>query len=98
MGRQRRVVNSTSGAKLNGLVDRTEQLLLPLVNLHQIYRGTQQSPREMTDLLENGDLYPKLELATDARAMFDAMATIDACEPQRSSLTLHFMSVRDRPT
>ena len=55
--RQRRVVMCTFGAESNGLVESVEQMLLLQVALHQIYCGTQQSPEDMIDLLENGGGY-----------------------------------------
>ena len=96
--RQRRVVRSTFGAELNWLVDSIEQMLSLQIALHHIYCGTGQSPEDMIDLLENGWLYPKLDIAVDARAVYDAVASADAREPQGSSLKLHFISVRGRLT
>ena len=80
--RQRRVVRSTSSAELYGLVDTTETMLLFQITLHQIYCGTQQSPEDMIDLLEHGGLYPRSDIAVDARALHDPVAAIDVCEPQ----------------
>ena len=57
--RQRRVMSSTFGAEFDGLVDSTEQMLRLQITLHQTYSGTQQSPEDMIDLLENGGLYPR---------------------------------------
>ena len=60
VGRQRRVVRSTFGTELNGLVDSVEQLVLLQINVHliyiyiYIYCGTNQWPEEMIDLLERG--------------------------------------------
>ena len=48
--------------------------------LHQLYRGTHQSPEEMLDLLERGGLHPSLDVAVDATAVFDAVAATDACD------------------
>ena len=50
----------------------------------------------MIDLLEHGGLYPSLDVAVDAKAVFDAVAATDACDPQECSLKLHLISVRDR--
>ena len=94
--RQRRVVRSTFSAELNGLVDSVEQMMLLQVTLHQIYCGTTQTPEDMVDMLENGGLYPPLDICVDARAVFDAVAATDTCEPAESSLKLHLISVRDR--
>ena len=66
------------------------------VVLHQVYCGIQRSPAEMVDLLENGGLYPRLDLAVDARAVYDVVAAADACDPQECSLKLHLISARDR--
>ena len=94
--RQRRVVRSTFSAELNGLVDSVEQLLLLQVTLHQLYTGTSQTPEMMVDMLEAGMLYPPLDLSVDARAVYDAVAATDTCEPAESSLKLHLLSVRNR--
>lgn len=50
----------------------------------------------MIDQLEHGGLYPRLDLAVDARAVYDAVAAADACDPQECSLKLYLISVRDR--
>ena len=65
VGRQRRVVRSTFGAELHGLVDSVEQLLLLQITSHHIYTyiyiyiyiycGTHQSPEDMIDLVEHAD-------------------------------------------
>ena len=73
-----------------------EQLFLLQLTLHQIYRGTHQSPDEMVDLLEHWGIYPQLDIAVDARAVYDVVATTDACDPQGCSFKLHLISVRDR--
>ena len=93
--RQRRAARSTFSAELHGLVDSTEQMLLPLVTLHQSDCGIEQSPGDMIDSLENGGSHPKLHIDVDARAVCDAVAAVDAREPQGSSLKFHIISVRD---
>lgn len=35
-----------------------------------------------------------MDVALDARALYDAIVAIDACEPQGSSFKLHLISVR----
>ena len=50
----------------------------------------------MVDLLESGSLCPPLDLATDARAVFDAISAPDICDPQESPLKSHLISIRDR--
>ena len=50
----------------------------------------------MIDLLEHGGLYPSLDVAVDAKAVFDAVAATGACDPQECSLRLHLISARDR--
>ena len=64
--------------------------------LHHIYCGAHQTPEELIDLLEHGGLYLQLGVALDGRAVFDAVAATDACDPQECSLKLHLISVRDR--
>ena len=58
--RQRRVVRSTFSAELNGCVNSIEQMFLLQCILHQIYRGTPQSPERMIDMLENGQDVPAI--------------------------------------
>ena len=41
-------------------------------------------------------MYPPLDLCVDAKAVYDAIAASDACEPAECSLKLHLISVRDR--
>ena len=94
--RQHRAVRSTFGAELTGLVDSVEQSFLLQITVHQIYCGTHQSPEEMIDLLEHCGLYQQFDVAVDARAVFNAVAATDACDPQECSLKLHLISVRDR--
>ena len=96
--RQRRVVRSTFGADLNGLVDSIEQMVSLQRALHHIYCGAGRSPQRMIDLLESGNMYPPLDLCAGARAAYDAIAATDVCEPAGSSLKLHLISVRDRMT
>ena len=50
----------------------------------------------MVDLLERGGLHPQLDVAVDARAVFDAVAATDSCDPRGCCLQLHLISVRDR--
>ena len=83
--RQRRVVRSTFSAELNGLVDSVEQMLLLQIMLHEVYCGTQQSPEDMIDMLECGGLYPKLDFAIDARAVYDEISATDVGEFHGSS-------------
>ena len=94
--RQRRVIRSTFSAGLNGLVDRIEQMLVFQSTLPQIYLGIAQSLRRMIDLLEKGKMYPPLDLCIYARAVYDAIAASDACEPAGCSLKLHLIPVGDR--
>ena len=64
--------------------------------MHLIYCGALQTPEEIIDLLEHGGLYPRLDLAVDAHAVYDIVAATDACDPLGCSLKLHLISVRDR--
>ena len=43
------------------------------------------------------ELYPQSDIATYVRAVYDAVAASDACDPQVCPLKLHLISVRDRP-
>ena len=50
----------------------------------------------MIDLRERGKMYPPFDFCVDARALCDAIAASDVCEPAGCSLKFHFISVRDR--
>ena len=50
----------------------------------------------MIDLLEHGGLYPRLDLAVDARAVYDVVATAGACDPEGLSPKLQLSLVRDK--
>ena len=43
-------------------------------------------------------MYPPLDICVDAKAVYDAIAASDACEPAECSLKLYVISVRDRMT
>ena len=58
--------------------------------------GIRESPENMIDLFEGGGLYPRFDVVVDARAVYDAMNPIDACEFQGSGLKFYRISVRDR--
>ena len=45
---------------------------------------------------ETGQLQPIIVAATDARAVYDAIAAADATDPAEASLKLHLLAVRDR--
>lgn len=72
MRRQRRVVRNSFAAKLDGLVDSIERLLLLQATLCQIFCGTGQSGQILVDFLEHGKLYPSIDVCVDARVVFDA--------------------------
>lgn len=50
----------------------------------------------MVDLLENCCLYPTLDIAIDARAAYDVVPAIGACEPHGRSIKFHISPARDR--
>lgn len=93
---QRRVLRSTCGAELNGLVVNVEPMLILQVIQHQAYRGTTQSPERMIGLLESGTVYPPSGFCVDARVVCDAIVATDACEPAGLSFNLHLISVWER--
>ena len=61
-----------------------------------MFTGTEDEPEELQYKLEHGLLYPPIELATDARSVWDAISANDCCTPQEASLKIHLLSVRDR--
>ena len=83
--RQRSVVRSTFSAELNGLVVITHHMLPLRCTLHPIYCGTARSPERMIDLLERCSMHPPLDLCAAARAVYDAIAATDVCEPAGST-------------
>ena len=107
VGRQRRVVRSTFGAELHGLVDSVEQLLLLQITSHHIYtyiyiyiyilRYTPVAGGYDRSCRTRG-LYPSLDVAVDAKVVFDIVAATVACDPQGCSFKLHLISLRDRLT
>ena len=89
-------MRSTFSAELNGLIDSLEIAILIQVALHQIYVGCTTDSATMAKMLDEGKLQPPLDAVIDAKAVFDAIAAIDACNPTESSLKLHLLSIRDR--
>ena len=80
----------------NGLVGSMESLLLIQATLHNIHFGTDQTPEELVDMMETGRLYPPIDFAVDARAVYDAIAASDVCDPRESSLKFHLISTSER--
>ena len=96
--RQRRVVRSTFSAELNALIDALEIAILVQMAFHQIEHGCSESATEMATALEHGNLTPAIDAVIDARAVWDAVAAADACNPLECSLKLHLLSLRDKLT
>jgi hypothetical protein len=96
--RQKRVVRSTFSAELNALIDALEIAILVQMAYHQILHGCNQSATEMAKTLEEGGLKPAIDAVIDARAVWDAVAAADACNPLECSLKLHLLSLRDKLT
>ena len=61
-----------------------------------VFCGTHQSAQDLVDLLENGQVYPPVDICVDAAAVFDPIATADLCDFVESSVKLHLISGRDR--
>ena len=92
----RRVVRSTFAGELNALLDSIETMIVIQMILYQLYYGAEESAEVMMEKLEAGALEPRIELAMDARSVFDALAALDVCTPQEASLKLHLIAIRDR--
>ena len=92
----RRVVRSTFAAELNALVDALETIILMQLMFHQIFCGTDEGPDELLGKLENGLLYPAIELVVDAQSVYDALTASDVCNPQELSLKVHLIAIRDK--
>ena len=96
--RQRRVVRSTFSAELNSLLDGLESAMTIQIIFHELEFGCSTMPGSLARMQEEGQLVPPLIAATDARAVFDAVAAAEICAPAESSLALHLLSIRDRIT
>ena len=94
--RQRRVVRSTFSAELNGLIDSVETAILIQIMMYELWHGCGQDFSKLANMQEDGQLEPYIMLATDARAVFDAIAATDVCEPAECSLKLHLLALRDK--
>jgi hypothetical protein len=94
--RQRRVVRSTFSAELNGLIDSIETAMLIQYMMFEVWYGCDHKPDDMARWQEEGLLQPDVLAATDARAVFDAVAAADICEPAECSLKLHLLALRDK--
>ena len=94
--RQRRVVRSTFSAELNGLIDSVETAILIQIMLFELWFGCGQDSSKLANMQEDGTLTPEIWLSTDARAVYDAIAATDACEPAECSLKLHLLALRDK--
>jgi hypothetical protein len=91
-------VRSTFSAELNALIDALEIAILIQMAYHQIMHGCTQSATDMAKVLEEGGLLPAIDAVIDARAVWDAVAAADACNPLECSLKLHLLSLRDKLT
>ena len=58
--------------------------------------GTQKLISILREEVDTGKLKPDLDCVVDARALFDAVASADACTPLECSLKLHLMDIRDK--
>ena len=94
--RLKRVVRSTFAAELNALIDTIGSLLLLQLILHQCYCGTDDSAERLIIKLENGCLYPPIDIFIDAKSVKDAIGATEICTPQESSLKTHLIAIRDR--
>jgi hypothetical protein len=94
--RQKRVVRSTFSAELNALSDAVETVLLTQLIFHQVHCGTEATPDQLVQQMEQGQLYPPIDIFVDARAVFDALVARDAHIPLESSLYLLVVSIRTR--
>ena len=48
------------------------------------------------DKLDNGRILPAVDIAIDAKSLFDALAAADVCNPAEASLKMHLIAIRDR--
>ena len=90
------MVRSTFSAELNGLIDSIETAMLIQYMMFEVWFGCNHKPADMARWQEEGLLQPDVLAATDARAVFDAVAAVDICEPAECSLKLHLLALRDK--
>ena len=92
----KRVVRSTFAAEYNALLDSIEHLLLLQLTLHQLWYGAHATASQLMQILESGQLLPRVEIAIDAKSVYDALCAPDISTPQEAGLKLHLLAVRDR--
>ena len=89
-------MRSTFAAELNALIDTIEALLILQLALHQCYCGTEESAEGLLIKMEQGQLYPPIDVIIYARSVLDAIAAAEVCTPAEASLRIHLITIRDR--
>ena len=92
--KQRRVCRSTFAAELNGIADALEISRLINMTIACCYRP-QLNPRELQALEDKGELPLAIEIFTDCRSVFDALANEDTKTPTESSLILILHMIKE---
>ena len=85
--KQRRVCRSTFAAELNGIADAVEVSRLINLTVACCYKPF-VSPQELQKLEDHGNMPLAIEVCTDCRSVYDALAAEDTRTPSESSLVL----------
>eukprot|EP00971_Amphidinium_carterae_P346015 6487261-Amphidinium_carterae.1 len=95
--RQRRVMRSTFGAEVNAALDASERtyglqlIMAELLGKIVTQRG---SVRDLHAVFDAGALQPRVNLAIDAKSVFDCVSCKDYHPPSEDSLALHVLALR----
>ena len=92
--KQRRVCRSTFAAELNGIADALEIARLINMTIASCYKP-QANPQSLQKLEDEGLLPLPIEIYTDCRSVFDALASEDTKTPTESSLVLVLHMIKE---
>ena len=96
--RLKRFVRSTFAAERDALIKTIEPLMVLQLALHQCCCGTIETAETLLIKMEEGQLYPPIDMVIHARSVLDAIAASEACTLAEASLRLHLITIRERMT
>ena len=92
--KQRRVCRSTFAAELNAIADALETTRLVNLTIACCHKPVTDAIR-LQKLEDNGELPLKIEVFTDCRSVYDALASEDTKTPTESSLVLILHMIKE---
>ena len=92
--KQPHVCRSTFAAELHAALDGLNQAMLVQTTLHEVQHGV-MSADALLRARESGEMTPRLELAIDAKAVFDALTAAVVRVPADKHLYLHLRKLRE---